>query len=640
MRCSKCGKELSEDTKFCSYCGEKVVEPEHISEDIIHNDFKSNAKNKESLADKIKDKFLAFWSKLNIFEKICTIMLVVFGLLCAIAVISGKIACIVLAIVSALSVVIALLINKEIIKFQKKWVSVVALIVAAVMTIPYISVFKLDYGNAENFEWSEIALNEVIPETHNTFGEIISNSEEYLSLYIYKTNEDQYDNYVEECKENGFIIEAEETESSFYAYDDGGYKLSLYFYEDENKMHIGVDAPKKYSEFEWLNSQFAKLLPVPKSNVGEIIKDDENGYEVYVAETTIEEFDNYVSACKENGFDIEVADSERYFSAKDSEGYKLFVEYVGNKVVFIRVEEPEYNVEIEIECVENWIFSKYDVEIYIDDSYEDTLTHGSTETYSLTLTKGTYMIKFVSAENDELTGEVKVDIAKNEELKFKISCSSFGIDVETIVGTADNDEMETTIETEEVDSTEDTTEILKITMVANSSSYKGNNYVDVKEEFEEIGFTNIVLVENTTSDVTITDGGVTAVKANDKDFNQGDSFSAETEIKIVYYKYVKPDSEYEKAYIRELNGYDLYYMFDTDTKKVVYFGTNDTYVEEGTYSGDFATGVTITWSHGQWTEKFTHSSGSYATLIDGSDWDWEYKVCDVGEAQEVLDGLK
>ena len=308
MRCSNCGKELSEDTKFCSYCGEKVVESEHISESIIHNDFKLNANNKESLADKIKDKFLAFWCKLNIFEKICTIMLVIFGMLCVIAVISGKIACVVLAIVSALSVIIALLINKEIIKCQKKWVPYVALIVAAVMTVPYISVFRLDYGNAEKFEWSEIALNEVIPETHNTFGEIMSNSEEYLSLYIYKTNEDQYDNYVEECKENGFIIEAEETETSFYAYDDDGYKLSLYFYEDESKMHIGVDAPKKYSEYEWSNSEFAKLLPVPKSNVGEIIKDDESGYEIYVAETTIEEFENYVSACKESGFDIEEAD--------------------------------------------------------------------------------------------------------------------------------------------------------------------------------------------------------------------------------------------------------------------------------------------------------------------------------------------
>ena len=95
-----------------------------------------------------------------------------------------------------------------------------------------------------------------------------------------------------------------------------------------------------------------------------------------------------------------------------------------------------------------------------------------------------------------------------------------------------------------------------------------------------------------------------------------------------------------KAYIRDMSNYDLYYMFDTDTKTVVYFGTNDTYIERGTYTGDFSTGVTITWSHGEWTEKFTHKSGSYATLIDGNGWDWEYKVCDVGAAQRILDGLQ
>ena len=64
-----------------------------------------------------------------------------------------------------------------------------------------------------------------------------------------------------------------------------------------------------------------------------------------------------------------------------------------------------------------------------------------------------------------------------------------------------------------------------------------------------------------------------------------------------------------------------------------------TYIEKGTYTGNFSTGVTITWSHGEWTEKFTHKSGNIATLIDGSGWDWEYKVCDVEKAQKVLDGL-
>lgn len=91
---------------------------------------------------------------------------------------------------------------------------------------------------------------------------------------------------------------------------------------------------------------------------------------------------------------------------------------------------------------------------------------------------------------------------------------------------------------------------------------------------------------------------------------------------------------------RDMSNYDLYYMFDTDTKTVVYFGTNDTCIERGTYTGGFSTGVTITWSHGEWTEKFIHKSGNYATLIDGNGWDWEYKVCDVEKAQNVLDSLQ
>ena len=99
-----------------------------------------------------------------------------------------------------------------------------------------------------------------------------------------------------------------------------------------------------------------------------------------------------------------------------------------------------------------------------------------------------------------------------------------------------------------------------------------------------------------------------------------------------------PSSEYEKAYIREMSNYSLYMMFDEDSKKVVYFGTNDTYVMKGSYSGSFSSGVTISWDDG-WDEKFTHSGGNSATLIDGNGFDWEYKVCDVEDAQEVLDDL-
>ena len=82
-------------------------------------------------------------------------------------------------------------------------------------------------------------------------------------------------------------------------------------------------------------------------------------------------------------------------------------------------------------------------------------------------------------------------------------------------------------------------------------------------------------------------------------------------------------------------------MFDVDSKKVVYFGTNDTYVENGTYSGEFNLGVTIKWSHGEWEETFVNEDGSNtAMLTDGSGNKWEYEKCDVSKAQKILDDFK
>lgn len=80
-------------------------------------------------------------------------------------------------------------------------------------------------------------------------------------------------------------------------------------------------------------------------------------------------------------------------------------------------------------------------------------------------------------------------------------------------------------------------------------------------------------------------------------------------------------------------------MFDPDNRTVIYFVTSDTGVDEGTYTGDFSTGVTINWAHGQFTETFTHKSSGTPTLIDENGSDWEFRVCDVDAAQDALDAL-
>lgn len=144
-----------------------------------------------------------------------------------------------------------------------------------ILIVPYVSLFKADYGDAENFVWSDILLADVVPEPESLFGEVMSNYDDSLSLYVYKTSIEDYNDYVEACKGKGFTVEAEQSEHSYYAYDANGFKLSLYYDESDNKMHISIDATEEYGTLIWSDSEIASMLPVPISTIGEITQDDD-----------------------------------------------------------------------------------------------------------------------------------------------------------------------------------------------------------------------------------------------------------------------------------------------------------------------------------------------------------------------------
>ena len=653
MKCLNCGAELSEGTKFCSYCGAKVEkdtemppipETEEQNDNINDDDgFKDSvyyepipSKKIESKSNKVKEKCLEYWNNLSKFGKLATIGIAVFAILAFIAFFAGRIVAGILSIVQIAIVVVAILMKKNIIKVPKSWFPIVAVALSFVLIIPYFSLFKINSADYVKYDWSSVVLAEMLPQPESPYGEIISNSEDYLSLDVHTTAKDQYKEYIEACKEKGFTIEAEASEGSFYAFNDKGYKLSLSYYDFDNEMNINLNSAIEMETITWPDSEMAKLLPVPNSTIGKIVSNDKDSFSVYIGNTTIGNYKDYVKACEEKGFTVDAQNKDKTFSAKNADSYKLSVDYKGNNVIYISVAEPEFDVTVEVECVENWIFSKYDVELSIDDEFEGTIPHGDKETFEVVLKRGKHTISFESAEDDTLDGEVEVEITKNETIKLRISCSSFGIDVEIISGTASTDDNKTTESTE---STEPETP--KITMADKSAAYKDMDKAEVEKIFKDMGFTDVSFVEVITEDTTVVSGAVTTVKANSKFFKKGDSFSPDTKIEIVYLQYQKPNSKYEKAFVRKLSNYSLYYMFDTDTKQVITFSTQDTYVDKGTYSGDFNSGVTIKWNHGEWTEKFSQSDGSsYAVMIDGNGYDWSYQVCDIMEAQEILNELQ
>lgn len=423
-----------------------------------------NKVEKKGIADTIKKKVVDFWNKLNIYDKFTTSGILIFALLGAIAFLCSKIVSGIIAVLSIILLVVALLMKKQIIKNTKKWLPILIMVVSFILIIPYFSLFKISAEDYERYEWNDVVLSNIIEQPKSPYGEIISNSNKYLSLYVNNTSKSNYADYIKTCKEKGFNVDIEQTGNSFYAYNSDGYKLSIYYYESDKKMNISIDAPRELGTLKWSESELAKLVPVPKSTVGNIEKDEKASFVAYVGNTTKEEYNNYITLCSDKGFNVNSSKTDKSYSAKNEQSYKISIEYVGNNVMKITIYEPQYNVSLEIQCVENWIFSQYDVKVYLNDNYEGTITHGGTETYSAVLNKGKHTIKFVSAEDDTLTGNVDVDISKDETLKFKISCSSFGISVQTIEGTTveqtepENKEENVSNETASSDTTTDNKE--------------------------------------------------------------------------------------------------------------------------------------------------------------------------------------
>lgn len=586
IKCPKCGAVLSDDSKFCSYCGAKigeatpppVEERPAVSEPSYSETVKSNFSRSaipQSLADRIKVKACNQWDRLSVYGKITTIATVIFALLFLTAFLLGKTAAVLVAILQIILIVISGLMRKQIIKVPKDWIHLLVLSLAVILLIPYVGLFTAPDSNASYLAWSDILLADVAPEPKSHVGEVLTDSDEYLSLHVYRTTAVEYDEYVKACIENGFTVEAEQNEQSYVAYNSDGYQLSLSFDESDSCMNIAVTAAKKYGTLTWPSSAIAGLLPVPKSTTGEIIQNDEHAFQAYISNTPLEAFNAYVTACANNGFNVNSNEIEKSYSAENEDGYQLSVLYQGNGVVSISVSEPEYTVSLEVNCTENLLFSKYDVDVYVNDSLQGTLRHGGTDIYNLNLTKGTYEVRFENDEDSDVIGITTIDVHQDETLKYKIYCTSSKIEVEPITDSESAEES-------------------KVASEQNIASSTTEN--------------ETVQSEILSSEATESTGTA------------------------------EPVSEYELAFVRHLQNYSLYLMFDTDTKTAAQFGTDDTYLYKGPYTGDFSSGITIAWDHGQFTEQFVYQDGSSTgTYIDGNGFDWEYSKCDLEEAQSLLD---
>lgn len=251
MKCPKCGAELSEDTKFCSYCGAKI---EESSNDIENTALAMNEKNnfqkpdivipkmkdfeqKKSIADKLRDKGLEFWNGLNIFGKISTIAMVLFILLCLLAFLTGKVVAGVISIMQIALIIVAVLMHKGVVKSPNSWLKYILLIIAVVFTVLNIMSYSWGSGKSTNNQFTEVphvtTTNESTNNEENDAEETIADTNFTIDKgteYAYMS--DEWNVYIATAISDS-IVKVENwgkslssSKSVKYGYDIGTYKIN------------------------------------------------------------------------------------------------------------------------------------------------------------------------------------------------------------------------------------------------------------------------------------------------------------------------------------------------------------------------------------------------------------------------------
>lgn len=221
----------------------------------------------------------------------------------------------------------------------KKWWFYVIIAIALIAIIG-----KFSSGEkSERIDWSDIILGSQLPEPPKNKGEIHENTAEKLWVDINKISDKQYNDYTEACKAKGFTVDPESDSTSYGAYNSEGYKLSLSHYGSEDEMKIELEKPIEMSSITWPTSKAGKQLPAPKSTKGKFTHESDDGFNVYIGNTSKDDYNSYVKACSDKGFTVNYEKGDSFYNADNSAGWHVSIKYEGNNIMSIDIDAPDEN---------------------------------------------------------------------------------------------------------------------------------------------------------------------------------------------------------------------------------------------------------------------------------------------------------
>ncbi len=216
--------------------------------------------------------------------------------------------------------------------FYKQWWLYAAIAAAAVIII-IAAVFA-----GGKSKWSEFVLSDMLPEPHASVNMVYENSEEELWVTFKGVTDSEYSKYVKSCANKGFTVDAEKDSNSYKAFNKDGYCLELSHYTDD--LSIQLDAPMEFAPISWPTGAAGSRLPEPKSLTGKFDYEYDDGFSVYIGDTSKTDYEEYIKACADKGFTVDYDKGDDYYNADDGEGWSISVKYEGNNIMNIQINAP------------------------------------------------------------------------------------------------------------------------------------------------------------------------------------------------------------------------------------------------------------------------------------------------------------
>ena len=224
--------------------------------------------------------------------------------------------------------------------FFKLFILIVVLLVIATAGM---AIEKYQKDNA-TYTWPSSGLAALLPQPASNKGSIDACTTERFAASINKTSQTDYSNYVESCKDKGFTVDPD-TSSDYTAFNDDGYKLSLYYYSSREQLAIELEAPMKMSPLAWPTMGAAVLLPPATATMGNIEADSASNFTAYLADMDKAAFNAYVDTCIEAGYDVDYTRNDSSYSAKNADGASVSISYEGANIVRVIVNAPKTDTQ-------------------------------------------------------------------------------------------------------------------------------------------------------------------------------------------------------------------------------------------------------------------------------------------------------